>query len=820
MHNLEELNAALAGRYQVRELLGRGGMATVWLAHDPRHDRLVALKLLRPELAVSLGPDRFSREIAIVAKLNHPHILGVLDSGVVRLAGVETPFFAMPHVEGFSLATRLEGGAPLPVSESLRLAAQVADALAFAHARGVVHRDIKPGNILIQAGHALVCDFGVAVALDAAGASRRTSTQAGQVLGTPLYMSPEQAGGGQVDGRSDIYSLGCVLYEMLAGGPPFMADTPQAVLAAHLAIPPPPIQGRRPDLSDEVASVVHHALAKDPATRYATAADFRDALEQERLPVITRRAWWPAAVIAGSILAFAIVWLRPWRPPARAPARQVVLLEGFSDPSGRLRAESAALTDALRLELQAVPELRVVDASSDGAAGGSSRRESGADLLLRGTLDWLGDSVGATLRLLDARDGSEIRSAVAWDRDAAALRRRVVAPVASSLFGRIRSGLDSLLAEQRVLALGGDSVTRDLRQRARGASGRSVDALLAVGPRRMLEEVALADSLLALAGAREPTSALPAFERARLGEHLGFILMAARQFFPDSAWLPAPATALEAALTHADVAVGRAPWSADVWLARSGVYGWLYSETEVTSWRDSALADLQKATSLAGMRPDVWNARAGVEIQAGRWREALYSAEQGQQHDHLSVNAEELQYRKARAELMLQDFAAARTSCRSGANDFPGSEYFITCEAEVLGRSSADSSDAGRLLALADSLDGTDAPLPPMIPAELRLFAAAVLARAGRGDSAVRIFGGVVETWGARIDPVLLLDAVYVRDVMGDADSALALAARAVREDPTAAQHMERSPWYQHLRGHPGFAAALGGIPPVEARGR
>jgi tetratricopeptide (TPR) repeat protein len=388
--------------------------------------------------------------------------------------------------------------------------------------------------------------------------------------------------------------------------------------------------------------------------------------------------------------------------------------------------------------------------------------------------------------------------------------------VASSVFGRIRFGLDSLLAEQRVLALGGDSVTRDLRHRARGASGRTVDALLAVGPRRMLEEVALADSLLALAGAREPTSALPAFERARLGEHLGFILMAARQFFPDSAWLPPPAPALETALTHANVAVSRAPWSADVWLARSSVYRWLYSETEITSWRDSALVDLQKATSLAGTRPDVWSARAGVEIQAGRWREALYSAERGQEHDHLFVNAQELRYRKALAEMMLQDFTAAQASCRSGANDFPGSDYFITCEAEVLGRSSSDSGDAGRLLALADSLDAVDAPLPPMVQAELRLFAAAVLARAGRGDSADRIFGGVVDTWGARVDPVLLLDAVYVRDVMGDVDSALALAARAVREDPTAALGMERLPWFQRLRGYPGFAAALRGMSPAE----
>ena len=230
---LEQLRAALRGRYDIDRPVGEGGMAVVWLAHDVKHDRRVALKLLRRELGLSLGAERFAREIAIAAKLNHPNIVGVIDSGVVDAGDVQLPYYVMPLVEGPSLRDLLESEGPMSVDEALRLAAEVADALDFAHARGVVHRDVKPGNILIQAGHALVADFGIARAIDMAGRAGAALTTE-SVVGTPIYMSPEQCRGDeQIDGRSDIYSLGCVLYEMLTGAPPFEAHTPQAVSLAH-----------------------------------------------------------------------------------------------------------------------------------------------------------------------------------------------------------------------------------------------------------------------------------------------------------------------------------------------------------------------------------------------------------------------------------------------------------------------------------------------------------------------------------------------------------------------------------------------------------
>ncbi|MGH7470730.1 MAG: serine/threonine-protein kinase, partial [Longimicrobiales bacterium] len=235
-----KLAGALADRYRIERVLGQGGMATVYLAHDLRHERPVALKLLRPELGAVLGVDRFLSEIRVTANLQHPHILPLFDSGDVQ----GLVFYVMPFVAGDTLRVRLEREKQLSIDESIAITTAVASALDYAHRRGVIHRDIKPENILFQDGQAVVADFGIALAVQQAGGNRLTET--GLSLGTPQYMSPEQATGDRVlDARSDIYSLGCVFYEMLAGEPPHTGATVQAVIARVIADPPRPLRAQR-----------------------------------------------------------------------------------------------------------------------------------------------------------------------------------------------------------------------------------------------------------------------------------------------------------------------------------------------------------------------------------------------------------------------------------------------------------------------------------------------------------------------------------------------------------------------------------------------
>src|SRR5437870_10351232 len=237
---LARLQAALADRYAIERELGRGGMATVYLAEDRKHHRRVAIKVLKPELAATLGPERFLREIEIAAGLNHPHILPLLDSG-------EAPtslYYVMPYLEGETLRDRLNRERQLPLEDALRITREVADALSYAHSHDVVHRDIKPEHILFQAAHAVVSDFGIARAITAAAGGSLTAT--GIAIGTPGYMSPEQgAASARVDERSDIYSLGCVLYEMLAGEPPFTGPSAESIVRQHLAAAPPRVSAMR-----------------------------------------------------------------------------------------------------------------------------------------------------------------------------------------------------------------------------------------------------------------------------------------------------------------------------------------------------------------------------------------------------------------------------------------------------------------------------------------------------------------------------------------------------------------------------------------------
>jgi len=309
----DDLVSALAGRYDIERELGHGGMAIVYLARDVRHERHVAVKVLRPELATSLGAERFLREINIAARLAHPNILALHDSG--NAAGML--YFVMPYVEGETLRERLSREHQLPIEDALSITRQVGLALDYAHEHGVVHRDIKPENILLLGDHVLVADFGLARALHTAGTIRLTESAV--AVGTPAYMSPEQAAADpEVDGRTDLYSLACVLFEMVAGVPPFKGATGAALLAQHLTAKPPSICAQRPHCPASIDAAVSRALEKTPADRFRTAREFYAALTAAQ-PLASP---WPAQpstggaapatrrrrqlVIAGAVLVIAI----------------------------------------------------------------------------------------------------------------------------------------------------------------------------------------------------------------------------------------------------------------------------------------------------------------------------------------------------------------------------------------------------------------------------------------------------------------------------------------------------------------------------------
>jgi serine/threonine-protein kinase len=396
---VSRIRTALADRYRIEHVLGEGGMATVYLAEDLKHHRKVAVKVMRPELAETLGSERFLREVEIAAKLSHPNILPVYDSGEAR--GIL--YYVMPLVEGESLPARLAREKQLPVGEALRIAREVAEALGYAHARGIVHRDIKPANILINAGHAMVADFGIARATES---SAQALTQTGLAIGTPQYMSPEQASGDpSVDGRTDIYALGCVLYEMLAGEPPFTGPTAQAIISRSITEMPRPLQQTRTALSPAISSAVFVALAKAPADRFATATEMAAALtsaeDQARFgsgaTVATSqsaRKWWPSAIAALVAIALGVEGFRHFGHPTVATARSVAVLPFANQGPASEAYFAEGIVDELRDKLANLDQLTVTASASADQYRNSTKtgpeiaKELRVDEVLTGKVSW------------------------------------------------------------------------------------------------------------------------------------------------------------------------------------------------------------------------------------------------------------------------------------------------------------------------------------------------------------------------------------------------------------------------------------------------
>jgi TolB-like protein/tetratricopeptide (TPR) repeat protein len=455
----ERLRAALADRYRIESEIGSGGMATVHLAQDLKHDRKVAVKVLRPEVGHQVGVDRFLREIRIAANLSHPNILPLFDSG--EADGLL--YYVMPYIEGKTLAERVEAEGVLPVEETIAIIREIGDALARAHGEGVVHRDIKPQNILFEFGHVRVADFGLARALDMAGGERLTQT--GIAVGTPHYMSPEQvAGESSVDVRSDVYSLGCLAYELLVGGPPYTGSTAQEVVAGHLTKPIPPVRERRPEVPRGVEAVVQRALAKDPGDRFQTVTEMTEALtramtaeaqEAEERRVVRRR-WNRTFLGIGTLAALALGGWWGWKT-LTAPAIQVLAVLPASNMTRD--PEQDPFVDGVHEELvmelqragipvrarQSVLQYRDTDKPVRQIAS-----ELDVDALIQPRVAWDGDSVVVDISILEASSELPIftQTFVSRVQGVLGLYRAVSAEIAEAIGAVLSEEAEARLAER------------------------------------------------------------------------------------------------------------------------------------------------------------------------------------------------------------------------------------------------------------------------------------------------------------------------------------------------------------------------------------
>jgi len=458
--HLEPLTAALAGRYRLERELGEGGMATVYLAHDLKHNRRVALKVLKPELAAVLGAQRFLQEIQVTANLQHPHILPLYDSGSADGA----LFYVMPLVQGESLRDRLDREKLLSVDEAIRITRQVAGALDFAHRQGIVHRDIKPGNILLHDGEALLADFGIALALTEAAGGRLTGT--GLSIGTVQYMSPEQAAGERdLDGRSDIYSLGAVTYEMLAGEPPVTGPSVQAMIGKLMTERPTSLRVVRDVVPPPLDDAVMRALAKMPTDRFSSAREFADALTAPVAPVRRSRTIVLVTLgVLGVVGAYAVAGSGLFRTSTAGPIDRaapalirsiaVLPLDNYSaDSTQDYFAEG--ITDELTAALASISQLRVTSRGSAMQFRGKNRpptpqigKTLNVDAIVEGSVSRSGDRVRITAQLIDARADKHLWSK-SFERnssDVLALQGELASAIAAEINVRLTESEQSRLA--------------------------------------------------------------------------------------------------------------------------------------------------------------------------------------------------------------------------------------------------------------------------------------------------------------------------------------------------------------------------------------
>jgi eukaryotic-like serine/threonine-protein kinase len=856
---LDLLRTALEGRYAVERLIGQGGMATVYLARDIRHERSVAIKVLRPELAASIGADRFLREIRVAAQLQHPNILALYDSG--EASGFL--YYVMPFVQGESLRALLDRETQLSLPDAIQLTCDIADALYCAHGKQVVHRDIKPENILLQDGRPLVADFGIARAVSEAGGEQLTET--GMAVGTPHYMSPEQAlGGERIDGRTDQYSLACMLYEMLVGQPPFHGPNAMAILARHSMEAVPSLQVVRSSVPDEIEDAIMRALEKTPADRFPTIRDFADALAAVDLGPSARRtssrsmrarrsaphsarrssgavAVRPASVPA-RILSFArsrgvgfwsiigaivlaLGGLALWQVRLRAnaaagttagfsPNRIAVMYFGSRGPSDSLGYVADGLTEALIHELSQVKALQVISQNGvlpykhSAVPPDSVARALKAGTLVQGTVTQAGDRLRVSVSLINAAAGSEIANKT-LERPRSeifALQDDLTQEV--SVFLRERLGREIRLEESRVGA--GNPRAWEMVQQAKQLTTDLSTLLEAGDTAAAARQLGAADSLLAGASAADPKWGEPivargwlAYQRRALARPLD------KGYLRD--WL-------QRALDDAAQALTLNPNDGDALDLRGTVRytQWFLNlapgPTAATKLLADAEQDLRAAVAANPNQAHSWAVLSHLLMRRSQTAEGKLAALRAYEADPYLTEAAAILYRLFTSSLDLEDGVEANHWCEEGQRRFPTDPSFLECQILVFALP-GQKPDIGKAWQL---LDGNVKLYPPnereFRQREGQLMVAMALVRAGLPDSARAV--AVRARADATIDPgrELLYFEALLRNMLGDRDEALRLVGVYLATNPQdrATMAKDDSWWWQGLRDDPRFKALVG----------
>ncbi|GMR14361.1 MAG: hypothetical protein BMS9Abin29_2613 [Gemmatimonadota bacterium] len=803
--DFDRLQAALAQRYALEQQLEEGGMALVYLARDVKHSRKVAVKVLMPELAATVGPERFLREIEIAAGLSHPHIVPLYDSG----EAYGFLYYVMPYIEGESLRGLLDRNGALPPAEAIRLTKDVAEGLEYAHGKGVLHRDIKPANILLSEGHALITDFGVARAVGDAVSQRLTST--GFTLGSTSYMSPEQAVGERnLDGRSDLYSLGCVLYELLVGEPPFVGAA-RAVLMGHLNATPKPVRTRVRDVPKAVDTTLESVLAKDPADRPPTARAFIESLEGVRKATSpqarTRLRNLFVTTAAAAALVALMIPLRAWfagsgTPAVLDPAHVAVLYFDDLSEGGELGYLADGVTESLIYALGKVDPLSVV--SRNGVKPyrqlaiplDSLARSLGTGSLVEGSIERSGERLVATIRLVDGETGTQLLSEriERSGEDLIALRDDIVQEAARLLGQQLGRNLQ---LEAAMVATDSDEAWQ-LSQQAAHLVEDADTLRWSLGDRVSAERLlARADSLLERAEAADPEWTGPPLARGWA------VLRMARMSGSRSRYDEA---LLRQSMDHAEHVLDEHPEDPEALELRGQALNdlsWLLTiaadEREVARLRDAAEVDFRAAVEADPSRVKAWIGLADLLRVGGRFSEASLAAQSALDADPFLINAEQgiLQV-LSQVWLDLGEVERAEEWNDAGRQRYPALLNFAATKLVILAGWKDTPPAVDTAWQLASVLKGWRSG---------EMLVAGVLARAGLADSARAMADRIRPE--VEQDPWASYYEANTRIQLGEPDAALALLGEFLEAMPGRKSYIANDWWWEPLRSDPRFQALV-----------